>query len=342
MALYRVSNDALESVAKTTFSDLALRERDDLQKLLRSNLGVLDDGLLLVAEEYGSFEGSQRRIDLLAVDRSARLVVIELKRTADGGHMELQSLRYAAMVSTMTVEHLVETYATTHSVAADEARRTLEEWVDEGELITLSSRVRIVLASADFSTEITATVLWLSQEYGVDISCFRLVPYVLGGETLLDVQRIIPLPEATDFQIQQRAKGAASAAKEAAAGGRDYTKYDITVEERRYSTLSKQSAVRTVIEELSRRGVAVQSLRQVLFPNRWIPVSPEEHETPEQAFRREHPSRGGHYWFDLNLTDSEGTWIVPRLGGTRTERFLTDLQEIAPSDVTVTWAPVAP
>lgn len=40
---------------------------------------------MFVAEEYGAFDGSQRRIDLLAVDRTGQLVVIELKRTADGG-----------------------------------------------------------------------------------------------------------------------------------------------------------------------------------------------------------------------------------------------------------------
>jgi hypothetical protein len=32
-----------------------------------------------------------------------RQTLVELKRTADGGHMELQALRYAAMVSTMTL-----------------------------------------------------------------------------------------------------------------------------------------------------------------------------------------------------------------------------------------------
>lgn len=36
--------------------------------------------------------------------KAANLVVIELKRTEEGGRMELQAIRYAAMVSTMTFD----------------------------------------------------------------------------------------------------------------------------------------------------------------------------------------------------------------------------------------------
>ena len=49
---------------------------------------------LVIAEEFSEWSGSQRRIDLLAIDRDANLVVIELKRTEDGGYMELQALRF--------------------------------------------------------------------------------------------------------------------------------------------------------------------------------------------------------------------------------------------------------
>ena len=65
---------------------------------------------LVIAEEFGEWEDSKRRIDLLGIDRDANIVVIELKRTEDGGHMELQAIRYAAMVSTLTFEKVVEIY----------------------------------------------------------------------------------------------------------------------------------------------------------------------------------------------------------------------------------------
>jgi hypothetical protein len=40
----------------------------------------------------------------------ANLVVIEIKRTDDGGHMDLQAIRYAAMVSSLTFEDAVEAH----------------------------------------------------------------------------------------------------------------------------------------------------------------------------------------------------------------------------------------
>ena len=69
---------------------------------------MIAPNLLVITEEFGEWEDSRRRIDLLAIDQDANLVVIELKRTDDGGHMELQAVRYAAMVSTMTFEKVVD------------------------------------------------------------------------------------------------------------------------------------------------------------------------------------------------------------------------------------------
>ncbi len=197
MPLYRYGATGLEAVGRTSLAAEQIRERQDLQRVLRQRIDVLGDDLLVVAEEYGLFEDSRRRVDLLALDRKGTLVVIELKRTDDGGHMELQSLRYAAMVSTMTIEHLVNTYAGANGVDVQEARAAIAGWVEEP-FDELPNQVRIILVSADFSTEITSTVIWLNDTYNTDISCYRIVPYRLGAEILLDLQQIIPLPEAED------------------------------------------------------------------------------------------------------------------------------------------------
>lgn len=79
----------------TSFQQESLWERCDLQQPLKLNIEAIDENVMVIAEEFGEWSEGGRRIDLLAIDRDANLVVIELKRTDDGGHMELQAIRYA-------------------------------------------------------------------------------------------------------------------------------------------------------------------------------------------------------------------------------------------------------
>ena len=102
MPVFRMTSQSIEPLLETTFADAGVYERADLQRLLRANISVVTDDVLVIAEEFGDWDDSRRRIDLLAVDQDANLIVIELKRDTEGAHMELQALRYAAMVSSMT------------------------------------------------------------------------------------------------------------------------------------------------------------------------------------------------------------------------------------------------
>jgi RecB family endonuclease NucS len=110
MPIYEFGKDSISRVKETTFSEVGLHERQDLQRLLREQVEVTAPGTLVISEEFGDWEDARRRIDLLGIDKDANLVVIELKRTEDGGHMELQSIRYAAMVSTMTFDQAADVY----------------------------------------------------------------------------------------------------------------------------------------------------------------------------------------------------------------------------------------
>lgn len=210
MALYELSSKELNNIEKTTFAMANIKERSDLQRLLRTQIEAIVPDVMVLAEEFGNWEDSSRRIDLLAIDKSANLVVIELKRTEDGGHMELQSLRYAAMLSAMTWEQAVEAhrhFAPTIGLSAETAEERMLEFLEWEEPYEekFANDVRIVLASANFSRELTTAVLWLN-ERGLDIRCVRMVPYSYSGQVLLDVQTVIPLPEAEEYQIRVREK----------------------------------------------------------------------------------------------------------------------------------------
>ena len=209
MSIFELKKNQIVPLPDTSFSTEGVKEKQDLQRILKSQIEVLDPDLLVIAEEYGDWEESHRRIDLLALDREAKLVVIELKRTGDGGHMELQALRYAAMVSTMTFRQAVETYRAFltregKDTDPEEGIRGFLEWDDVDEEL-FASDVRLLLVAEGFSRELTTAVMWLSGR-DLDIRCVRIRPYRLDDRLLLDVQQIIPLPEAADYQVRIREK----------------------------------------------------------------------------------------------------------------------------------------
>ena len=218
MAIYKMVDDKerLEVVATTSFGREGVFERRDLQRILRDQPEVLEDGLLVIAEEFGNWQDSNRRIDLLALDSNGRLVVIELKRGETGSYMDLQAIRYAAMVANMTYDQVVATYQ-----EYLESRATNDEAIDEDaaesfirdhlagidEVQTIRSEVpRIILASENFSKELTTCVMWLNDSWlrneNLDIKCIRLQPHRNGEQILVETSIVVPLPEASDYQTQ--------------------------------------------------------------------------------------------------------------------------------------------
>lgn len=258
MAIFEITDTDIRAIPQTNFAKEQLKERADLQRLLRRSIEHISRDTMILAEEFGSWDASLRRIDLLGLDKDRRLVVIELKRSDDGGHMELQALRYAAMVSSMTFAQA----AVAHRVYLDaqgrhdvDAQANILEFLGVGveEGATLASEVRIVLAAADFSKEITTTVLWLNAS-GLDVRCVRMRPHSYGpGKVLLDIQQVIPLPEAAEYQIAIQQK-AAEAQAVSGRQAKDFTKFDLIVGDQSYQRLSKRDFAFYVVQEAIRRG----------------------------------------------------------------------------------------
>ena len=233
------------------------RERADLQRVLRDQIKVIVPGVLVIAEEFSDWEDSKRRIDLLGLDSSGALVVIELKRTSDGGHMELQAIRYAAMVSALTFDRLVEIYSKflASQGRTDDAMQGILSHigVDSAEEAEMLDRVRIILVSADFSREVTTTVLWLNDQ-GLDITCVRLAAYDLRGATLVDVQQVIPLPEAQDYMVRLKEKQ--REIRSVRIQNRDFASYKVICGDETTPQLNKRRAILAVVTYLSGLGVS--------------------------------------------------------------------------------------
>lgn len=226
MSIYNISNDGIEEVRRTNFQQMGILERNHLQTYFRDKIEIISPNTLIISEEFSEWDESRRRIDLLGIDKNANLIVIELKRTETGDYMELQALRYASMISTMSFERCISIYQKyidrrLLGLNAEEELLSFLDWdipVEED----FASDVKLVLASANFSKELTSSVLWLINK-GIDIKCVKLTLYQHKEDLLLDVSQIIPLSESEDYLIKIKEKN--EERKKVIESSRDNTKY---------------------------------------------------------------------------------------------------------------------
>jgi hypothetical protein len=259
MPIYEFMPDGITRLETTTFSSAGRHERRDLQRLLREHIEVIAPETLVIAEEFGDWEDSRRRIDLLAIDKGANLVVIELKALRGRG---APSGQYASMVSTLTFDQASDVFGRYLKQLGKEdldpraAMLEFLEW-EEPDNEQFAQDVRLVLASAEFSKELTSSVLWLI-DHGIDISCIRLKPYTLSGRLLVDVQQIIPLPEAADFQFQVRQK--IRKEREARASTTDFTRFDVRIGDDVFPSMWKRNAVFLICKRLCDTGTRPEEI----------------------------------------------------------------------------------
>ncbi len=209
MFLIDVQNKKAVSLVKKSFSELKLSERYDLQEWIADNPRILGENLLIIQKEFDGFPDTNERLDLLALDESGKLVIIENKLDDSGKDVVWQALKYVSYCATLTKSEITEVYQ--RYLTQGNAQEKITEFYDgqDFESIRLNSTEgdqRIILVAANFRKEVTSTVLWLRNYHGIDITCVKVTPYKDGEKLYLDVEQIIPIQDIGDYQIRLTAK----------------------------------------------------------------------------------------------------------------------------------------
>lgn len=277
--LFRIdSNGTVDSIPTHELTELGLRERDDLQEWVIQEPRILGEELLIITSEYAGFEDTLDRLDVLALDRDGKLVVIELKRDRADTNTDLQALKYASFCSTLTAEDIQQEYREFHNsrdnedLSPETVADRFADFLETDDVIEISEsgwakfelddRPRVMLAAGQFGTEVTSPVLWLSQEYGLDITCVRLSAYEQDGEYLVQGQQIIPVPETEEYMTKRREK----------------------------QDKQQSSRAPRTIEVLLERGVLREGdellFNETMFEQEWCPDGLEEHWDPDDDLWR--------------------------------------------------------
>ncbi|MEM6311578.1 MAG: DUF4268 domain-containing protein, partial [Pseudomonadota bacterium] len=154
---------------------------------------------------------TRERLDLLALDKDGQLVVIENKLDDSGRDVVWQAIKYAAYCSSLKKAEIVDIFQQylDRYCGGGNAAGLICDFLDEEELDSVvlnpGNQQRIMFIAANFRKEVTSTVMWLLG-HGVSAQCFRVVPYTFGDELFVDLQQIIPTPEAADFMIGMASK----------------------------------------------------------------------------------------------------------------------------------------
>lgn len=142
------------------------------------------------------------------------------------------------------------------------------EW-DEPREDLFGQDIRIILVSANFSKEITTSVLWLN-ERELDIKCIRVKPQRDNEILYLDIQQIIPLPETQDFQIKIKEKVSEERQSRRNSSYRDFTKYNVSINGIKEKSLPKNRAMLFVISNLIKIGIKPEELFDITKNRKWI------------------------------------------------------------------------
>lgn len=213
MYIINKDDNRINRVKEGKFSELGFRERDHLQEWLAYNPEALGEELLIIQKEFDGFDETRERLDILALDKNGNLVIVENKLDDTGRDVVWQALKYASYCASLTKSQIVEIYQqylNKYSSGAD-ASSSICDFLEVPDLdeikINSGNNQRIFFVAANYRKEVTTTVLWLIGQ-GIDIKCLKVTPFILGNDYLLNIEQIIPTPEAQEMMIGISAKEA--------------------------------------------------------------------------------------------------------------------------------------
>jgi alkylated DNA nucleotide flippase Atl1 len=216
--VYTVEGSAATPATEISLADAGLKERDDLQEWVIAHPEILGPDVLVLTFEFDRWQASSGsrqldRFDVLGLDHDGRLVIAELKRDKAPDTVEMQAIKYAALVSRFTPDDLVEIHAgflARHGAEPDidGALQRIQDHAGELDPEMLQEP-RIVLVAGSFPPIVTSTVHWLKR-MGIDVTLQTVNAYrVFDGKTVVTVSQLYPLPELEDLLVSpKRAKEA--------------------------------------------------------------------------------------------------------------------------------------
>lgn len=173
----------------TTLAQHGRKEKDDLEKWLKTNPKILGDNILVIGEQVLTKSG---QLDYLGIDNNGNLVIVELKRDKLARDVLAQAIDYASDVANWDIEKLNEICLTFSGNSLEDYITDHFENVELDDLL-INKAQRILLVGFSIDEALNRMIEWLSSKYDVGVNAI-ILNYVRtsSGNELLSRTVIIP------------------------------------------------------------------------------------------------------------------------------------------------------
>ena len=198
---WQINEGKLKSI-NTRLQDNGRTEPYDLEPWIHSNPEILGSDIAIIGRQISSKSGP---IDLLGIDLSGNLIVIELKRDKLPREALAQAIDYVSDVAMWSIDKISE-------VCVSNSEKTLEEIFEDKfpdvdiENLNINSMQRILLVGFSIESSLERMIEWLSDGYNVNINAI-ILSYVKtsNGEEMLMRTSIIS-EELEQERVQKKKK----------------------------------------------------------------------------------------------------------------------------------------
>ncbi len=170
--------------SKKPLLSASLKDEKELELLLCEHIELLNDGWFVIGNQIKTDAG--KFIDILCMDHSGKLVVVELKKDLTPREVTAQVIDYAASVSKLTSEDIAQYYLSyTHgnSNLNEAYRKKFGTELDDSAVNTEHVKMVIVAAKMDDGTE--RIIHFLRDTYQVDINILFFQILNCDGQRLI-------------------------------------------------------------------------------------------------------------------------------------------------------------
>ena len=276
--MYRIdrTRNRISKLNMVSFSELGFTERNHLQEWIANSPESLGEELLIIQKEFDGFDDTRERLDLLAIDKKGKLVIIENKLDDSGRDVVWQALKYASYCYTLSKTQISDIYqrylekVSPGSNAKEMIREFLGEEDFEEVVLNPGDDQRLILVAAQFRKEVTSTVLWLLK-HKVSVKCFKATPFKDGETLFLSIEQIIPLQEAEELMIGISAKEAEEQVSEQGQAARHQLRLDFwhqTLEALREANISLYANVGPGIANWLNAGAGLGGVHYAMIFNK--------------------------------------------------------------------------